>query len=54
MESPEYQRLREMFHKGAGKQMHPKLAKLAEILQTFFKEREGKAIVFTQLRISAK
>lgn len=34
--------------------MHPKLLKTAEILQAFFAKNQGKAIVFTQHRLSAK
>jgi ERCC4-related helicase len=43
-----------MFHRGVSNHMHPKLSKLAEILQSFFAQQQGKAMVFTQLRISAK
>jgi ERCC4-related helicase len=43
-----------MFHQGSNNQLHPKLLKLAEILKTFFQNNSGKAMVFTQLRISAK
>ena len=34
--------------------MHPKLEKLIEILKHFFKEGSGKAIVFTNYRLTAK
>lgn len=43
-----------MFYQGINNQMHPKLLKLSEILQAFFAQKKGKAIVFTQLRLSAK